>query len=90
MRPLFLPLSIAAVLVIPVVPILCLADETGYGKTSVFIHSATANTETSTSSASLTLAQAWKFAGSANPALRQAQAQRTFAEGDAADARSWL
>lgn len=39
---------------------------------------------------SITLEQAWQFAENANATLRQAQAQRTAAEGDAADARGLL
>ena len=90
MRPLFLPLSIAAVFVIPAVPLLCLADESDYGKSPVFTHAAAADAAPSSSNGSITLAQAWKFAEDANPTLRQAQAQRALAQGDAADARSLL
>jgi cobalt-zinc-cadmium efflux system outer membrane protein len=42
------------------------------------------------SAPALTLEEAWRMAENANAALRQAQAQRAAAEGDAADARGLL
>ncbi len=85
MRLLILPLSVAALVVTPG---FCQADDTANNKTTV--SSDVGATRNIVPAAPITLEQAWQFAENANPALRQAQAQRAAAEGDAADANGLL
>jgi len=85
MRPLILPLTIAALLVAPA---FCWAGDTT--KNTIPVSSPTTVAVETLSTAPLTLEQAWQFAENGNPSLRQAKAQLAAIEGDAADARSLL
>lgn len=85
MRLLILPLSVAAFIV---TPIFCQAGDIGNNKTT--ISNAVSAARNAAPATPITLEQAWQFAESANAALRQAQAQRAAADGDAADARGLL
>lgn len=85
MRPLILPLTIAALLAAPA---FCRAGDTT--KITNPVSSPTAVAVETASTAPLTLEQAWQFAENGNATLRQAKAQLAAIEGDAADARSLL
>lgn len=85
MRLLLLPLCIAATIFTPVFSQAADAESSKVNSLSIFTTSTTGASATA-----MTLEQAWQMAENANTTLRQAQAQRAAAEGDAADARALL
>jgi len=85
MRPLILPLTIAALLVVPA---FCLAGDTTKNTNPVF--SPNTVTPETLSTVSLTLEQAWQFAENGNTTLRQVKAQLATIQGEATDARAIL
>ncbi|MBI3730379.1 MAG: TolC family protein [Burkholderiales bacterium] len=85
MRPLILPLTIAALLAAPA---FCLAGDTTKNTSSVF--SANTVKPETPSNVLLTLEQAWKFAENGNATLRQANAQLAAIQGEATDASAAL
>lgn len=83
MRPVILPLAIAAILLSPIV--------VRAGTSAGGAASGASQTEAGTpAEPPITLEQAWRWAEDANAALRQARAQRAAAEGEAADANALL
>lgn len=85
MRPLILPLAIAALLAAPAISS---AGDATNNKTSVYIPMNAAGEMNH--AATITLEQAWQVAENANATLRQAKAQLAAAQGEATDARALL
>lgn len=85
MRPLILPLTIAALLVTP-----AFSQASDTTKNTIAPPLRMSSEEHPVSAVQITLEQAWLQAENANAVLRRAKAQRAAAEGDVTDARSLL